>query len=281
MGQIRKIILPLLVGIVLLPVSCTGESQTQDSELLLSDYPVPFEEETMIVIPEDASQVVVECASAIVAKLQELTGNEPLIKNDLAVAEGDKASYNLILVGTPNSNALLEQVYDLANLTKVTAEYPGENKGILQILENPWNPDRALLIVAGSDEWGVSAGGEILTNENKIKELTGGVVITEFPEGVEPVALEMLNNVMDYIKQNHPHAAAFINQDISWTKTSQTITVGHTQNVYAGDGWTVTVGHSITAELLYEVRAEYSDEAIVWIGTIKDGVITERSYTAK
>ena len=284
MGKIAGIIviLPLLVGMVGLPVSCAGEPEAQGSKFLLSDYPTSFEEEVMIVVPENASQVVMEGAGAIAATLQELTGNEPPIKSDLALAESDKVSYNLILVGTPDSNAILEQIYNLANLTRVTEEYPGENRGILQILENPWNADRPLLMVAGSDEWGVRAGSVILANENKIKELSGETAVTEFVNGsAVMLPTSTLNSVMDYIEQNHPDAAAFINEGISWTRSSQTIRIGHTQNVYNGDGWTVSIGHSATAEPFLDVRAEYNDGAIVWVGMIKESVITESSYTAE
>lgn len=284
MGKIAGVIviLPLLVGIAVLPASCAGEPEAQGSSFLLSDYPTSFEEEVMIVVPENASQVMMEGAGAIVTKLQELTGNEPVIENDLALAEDDKASYNLILVGTPDSNAIIEQVCDLANLAKVTEEYPGENKGILQIMENPWNTDRALLLVAGSDELGVRAGSEILTKDEKIVELIGGMAVTEFVDGeVVMIPTDILNSIMNYIEENHPDAAAFIEGDISWTKVSTTILFGHTQNVYTGDGWTVGIGHTITVEPFLDISAKYNDGAITWVGIIKENVITESSYTAE
>ena len=46
----------------------------------------------------------------------------------------------------------------MTDTIRVTDEYPGENKGILEILRNPWNEDKAMLLVEGSDEWGVKAG---------------------------------------------------------------------------------------------------------------------------
>jgi hypothetical protein len=286
-GKITKIldiiiILPLVIGVALVPISCTSEPPAQGSKLLLRDYPELFEREAMIVVPTNASQVELESATAIATKLQELAGNGAPIKNDAAFVEADKSNFNLILVGTPNSNSILEQIYNLTNLTKVTKEYPGENKGILQILENPWNPDKALLMVVGSDDYGVKAGSEALTNDEKIKELSGGTVVTEFVDGSSVIIpSDTLNSVMDYIKQNHPDAANFISEDISWTKSSETILVGHTRNVYTGDGWTVTLGRSAIAEIKLEVSAEYNNQAIVWVGTIKDSVITESSYSAK
>jgi len=46
----------------------------------------------------------------------------------------------------------------MTNATRVTEEYPGEGKGVLEILPNPWNKERAMLFVEGWDEWGVKAG---------------------------------------------------------------------------------------------------------------------------
>ena len=53
----------------------------------------------------------------------------------------------------------------MTNATKVTEEYPGEGKGVLEILANPWDESKAMLLVEGSDEWGVKAGRETLVNK--------------------------------------------------------------------------------------------------------------------
>jgi len=92
------------------------------------------------------------------------------------------------------------------------------------------------------------------------------------------MAEEMLNSVMNYIKANHPDAAPFIKEKISWTQSSSVKRMGYTASTYTGNGWTVTIGHAVTAEVIYEIRAEYTKEGIVWVGTIKDNVITENSY---
>ena len=64
----------------------------------------------------------------------------------------------MIIIGTPKSNKVLRKVYGMTDAIRVTEEYPGENKGILEILSNPWDEEKAMLLVAGSDEWGVKAG---------------------------------------------------------------------------------------------------------------------------
>ena len=99
--------------------------------------------------------------------------------------------------------------------------------------------------------------------------------------GDEIMADDILSTVMDYIRENHPDAAPFIKEGISWAKTSGPKQMGYTEATYTGDGWTVTVGHAVTAEIVYEVRAEHDKQGIVWSGTIKDDVITETNYTGK
>jgi hypothetical protein len=101
------------------------------------------------------------------------------------------------------------------------------------------------------------------------------------PDADKTMADEMLNNVMNYIKANHPDAVPFIKERISWTKSSSVKRVGYTGATYDGDGWTVTIGHAVTAELIYEIRAEYHSGEIVWTGTIKNNTITEESYARK
>jgi hypothetical protein len=106
--------------------------------------------------------------------------------------------------------------------------------------------------------------------------------------GVQPgangdtaVADNMLNSIMHYIEQKHPDVAPFIKENIAWTRSGSVKRVGYTEATYDGDGWAVTIGHAVTAELIYEVRAEYHSGEIVWIGTVKNDIITEESYARK
>jgi hypothetical protein len=98
--------------------------------------------------------------------------------------------------------------------------------------------------------------------------------------GDEIVAGNMLNSVMDYIKANHTDAAPFIKEDMKWTEAGSAKRPGFTGVTYNAGGWTVAIGHAVTAEVIYDVRAEYRGGKIVWVGTIKEGTITEESYTA-
>ena len=253
--------------------------------LTLKDYPKLFSENVIIVVGENATEVENESAVVIKENLKELTGNEPIIKNDTELLELDKRTHNLILVGTPNTNYRLQEVYKLTDATRVTNEYPGENKGILEILKNPWSSDRVLLIVAGSDKWGVKGSSETLAEDEKIEQFGGEVMMTKFTrEGEtnrnEGTASEILNTTMNYIKRNHPDAATFIQEDMFWTRSKVDIRPGYSRYVYTSNGWIVTIGYAITPQRVCEAKAEYN-QRIVWTGTIKDGAISERSYVQK
>jgi len=83
------------------------------------------------------------------------------------LTEEDKRNYNLIIIGTPKTNPFLEEVYATTNATRVTEEFPGEGKGVLEILPNPWNESKAMLLVEGSDKWGARVGSLMIVEENK------------------------------------------------------------------------------------------------------------------
>ncbi|GAH03333.1 unnamed protein product, partial [marine sediment metagenome] len=153
-GQIQNVPVVPNDSIITGNKSQQGQASMMNS-LGLKDYPKLFEENVIIVVRENATEVENECAIMIKENLKELTGNEPIIKNDIELSESDKKACNLILVGTPTTNRVLQEIYG--------KEYPGEKKAILEILENPWNCNKALLIVAASGECGVKTMSKTLT----------------------------------------------------------------------------------------------------------------------
>ena len=92
---------------------------------------------------------------------------------------------------------------------------------------------------------------------------------------------QILNEVMTYIKEKHPDAAPFIRDNIQWAYADADKRIGYTRATCTGESWTVTVGHAMTAEVIYDIRAEYKNEMIVWTGTIKDNTITEVGYSKR
>jgi hypothetical protein len=155
------ITLILLIGAGSAITSCTI-CQSQSSKLRLSRYPGAFKTDTLIVVGENASPVESDTAETIATNLKESKGDIPVIMSDAEVTEEDKEDYNLIIIGIKDSNVVLTEVCVEDKAAVITDEYPGENRGIIKILPNPWNSERIALAVAGSDEKGVEAGNEIL-----------------------------------------------------------------------------------------------------------------------
>ena len=150
-------------------------------DLTLSEYPQLFAKEAVIVIGENASLLEKESAEAIATNLENLTGNKSEVISSKKI-ESFKYTYNLIIVGTPNSNEILRKVYNMTDAIRVTDEYPGENKGILEILRNPWNEEKAMLLVEGSDEWGVKAGSMMLAEEEMIEGLHRKMMVSKLKD---------------------------------------------------------------------------------------------------
>jgi hypothetical protein len=92
--------------------------------------------------------------------------------------------------------------------------------------------------------------------------------------------LDIISNAMAYIREHHPDAAPYIpdNIDFKQSDTGDKRKIGYSRALYSGSGWTVSVGHAVTAVIIYEISADYSNNKIIWNGTSKNGDISEDSY---
>lgn len=97
----------------------------------------------------------------------------------------------------------------------------------------------------------------------------------------DQLTMDILNSSMSYIKANHPDAAQFVPEDTTFTLTSSTgkDIEGYTGVTYTGGGWVVSIGHAIVPNYAWGIKAAYDNGKIVWIGTSKNGQITEERYT--
>lgn len=140
-------------------------------ELKLSDLPEAFKDSTLIIVGDNASDIEMQAVNEIADYLENETGNKPLVKKYSEISDEDKRNNNLIIVGTPKTNPLLEEVYAMTNATRVTEEFPGEGKGVLEILRNPWDESGVIFLIEGSDEKGVGFGVlKILIEGEEFKE---------------------------------------------------------------------------------------------------------------
>jgi len=120
-------------------------------ELKLSDFPEVFADNTLIVVGDEASGIEIQAANEISSYL----GSKPQIKKYSELGEEEKKNYNLIVIGTPKSNRMLEEIYAVADVLEVNETFPGEGKGVLEIARNPWNEERAILLIEGGDYTGI------------------------------------------------------------------------------------------------------------------------------
>jgi len=147
------LLVPVAIGMLAAAVMLAGSEKESFPDLRLSDFPETFNESTMIVIGSNASEIEIQAANEIAEYLKEKTGNkEVLIKKYSEISEEEKKNYNLIVVGTPKSNGMLREIYEMADVLRVNETFPGEGKGVLEIARNPWNESRAMLLVEGWDE---------------------------------------------------------------------------------------------------------------------------------
>jgi hypothetical protein len=178
-------VIGLLIVVCVVASICSGCAEQEEgrTRLTLKDYPELFAEETIIIVGQWSTQGELESAAAISENMEELTGTKPIVRNDAEVPQQERVGYNLIAIGLPGTNQVLSEVYEAGSATKVTEVYPGANKGILQIMANPWDLSQALLIVAGSNEEGVIASSETLMGDEQVEGLDNAMMITEYTKG--------------------------------------------------------------------------------------------------
>ncbi|EHP86242.1 S-layer protein [Methanotorris formicicus] len=63
---------------------------------------------------------------------------------------------DLILIGGPVSNKMTNQIKDKLKI-KIDNNNPGKNRGVIQLIKNPYNPKYNILVLAGSDRNGTKA----------------------------------------------------------------------------------------------------------------------------
>jgi hypothetical protein len=90
---------------------------------------------------------------------------------------------------------------------------------------------------------------------------------------------EILKTVLDFIKENHPDAVVFLVDEGCFKAHSGGKSVlGYRKNLYSGGGWNINIGHPVTPEMVYNVKAVYNDDEIKWSGRILNGKVEELIY---
>jgi hypothetical protein len=158
---------------------CVGPGKPPQGPLLLSDIPTAFSDNLLIVTGDTATPLELQSAMDLKEYITPFIRRPPLMKSYSVVSESERSEFNIIVIGTPRSNRAIGELARISGIVQVNESFPGSGKGVLMILNSPWNGDRALLVVEGFDEQGVMAGSELLTRGEGVSRIRLPVTVAE------------------------------------------------------------------------------------------------------
>ncbi|MDD5701254.1 MAG: cellulose biosynthesis cyclic di-GMP-binding regulatory protein BcsB [Dehalococcoidales bacterium] len=150
----------LLVAALMLTLNASGIFGKPQ----LNAYPEAFSRNSTIVVSASASPEETQAADNILSYLRMSPDANVSIKKENEVIEEEKAYFNLILIGIQDSNTILDEVRKKAKLPPITADYPGVEQGLIEIVTSPWNKEGLIILVAGSDGLGVQAASAVISS---------------------------------------------------------------------------------------------------------------------
>lgn len=171
----------------------------QPTELDLANLFQPFIHEpnlsdTYIVLPEKLNPLERDTLLNLAAQLGTAAGGEYLALQTGQTNDLDtdlRQSYHIIAIGQPSANSLIREVNDSlpqpflpgsdepaqVHNPAVIALDPQRSMGFVQLTASPWNQDKALLVITGTDSEGVTAAFDLLVN--RIGKLEGNLAMIE------------------------------------------------------------------------------------------------------
>lgn len=147
----------------------------------LSALPYPFlsfnapeASESLIVLPNELSEAQVAAGLSLAAALGRLSESENTLEMvaEKQLSEEERANKHLIFVGVPESFASLSGV-ELPHQDNAVVGSAKPDLGFIEMLNSPWNPGRAVLVVGGGSQEAVLAAaiqlgrGELLLNPER------------------------------------------------------------------------------------------------------------------
>ena len=123
--------------------------------------------------------VVVALALALcVQKPEEITTPTPVQPKELKLSDFPEVfkDNTLIVIGTPDSNPMLKEVMLWLMFWKLMKVLQEKVKVCQRFLQNPWDKDKAMLLVEGWDGFGIESAEWLLQN----KQLNKNKVISEW-----------------------------------------------------------------------------------------------------
>jgi hypothetical protein len=127
------------------------------------------------------------------------------------------------------------------------------------------------------------AENNILVN---IETTTGNIKLAPyyFPRMETSRQEQVRDTTMNYIKNNHPEIAQFV-QDLTWIGGRvETGLIGTEKYSYLSGGWNVTLAYPVVPNPLFTIIADFKAPGtgipyrVIWEGTWQNGLITQTSY---
>ena len=168
----------------------------------LQAYPYPFYERTFepsqvyIVLPEEPSAADLSAATTISAGLGRLAGSTKRLAItstlDIDLTPQIQYNHNLIVIGQPGRNRLLDQLP--LPLGDMSVEIEPDD-GIIQVVSSPWNPTRAILVITGQSDLALHRASAALHRPSFALGLHGQAVIVK--EVLPPPPTTSSRNTVD------------------------------------------------------------------------------------
>ncbi|MBZ0308455.1 MAG: cellulose biosynthesis cyclic di-GMP-binding regulatory protein BcsB, partial [Anaerolineae bacterium] len=164
--------------------------------LNLAGYPRPLyngllpnqTESVVIVLPSEMSQTDLDAAARIASGIGLLTGNDlqMQIVTDETITPEQRQNFNLLLIGLPEENSLIQEFYERGMYPTQMTEDGGmtiegvpvnENDGVVQIITNPLNPLRGVITATGQTPEALLKAAQSLGGPASIMGIGGPVTL--------------------------------------------------------------------------------------------------------
>jgi len=100
-------------------------------------------------------------------------------KLDSELTSADKSAYNVVLVGGPVANSVVNDLVASGKLAeKITNDSPGKGKGKVVVIDDAFVAGKVAVVVAGSDRSGTRAAAQLLQQLASNPSLASGASVT-------------------------------------------------------------------------------------------------------
>lgn len=90
-------------------------------------------------------------------------------------------------------------------------------------------------------------------------------------------AREALGLAVESFLETRPEVTPYLDLETQWNKTGQDLVDEYTLVNFTKSHWNATIICKTTPDLAYQVNMEHR-EGIIWVGTVKEGRVTEKEY---